>query len=126
MRVPGYLHVAGVVTREDGSSPACNRAVHAAGTRACFFVSDYILLFGVTACVSQATVDADESVSLEACEFWSAVCETRVAKEALGGSLPQLMPVLLKGMVYSEEVQRVCIALSPRACFQFRLVCRTL
>ena len=31
-----------------------------------------------------ATTDADEQVALEACEFWSAICETQVAKEALG------------------------------------------
>ena len=30
-----------------------------------------------------ATADQEESVALEACEFWSAICETRVAREAL-------------------------------------------
>mmetsp|Transcript_74295 Transcript_74295/g.124000 ORF Transcript_74295/g.124000 Transcript_74295/m.124000 type:complete len:895 (+) Transcript_74295:39-2723(+) len=50
----------------------------------------------------QATADDDELVSLEACEFWSGICETKVAKEALGPFVPQLVPVLLKGMVYSE------------------------
>ena len=30
-----------------------------------------------------ATSDSDELVALEACEFWSAICETKVAKEAL-------------------------------------------
>ena len=51
----------------------------------------------------QATTDDDETVALEACEFWSAICETRLAATALGGVLPQLVPVLLNGMVYSEE-----------------------
>ncbi|KAL3914104.1 MAG: hypothetical protein SGPRY_007740 [Prymnesium sp.] len=51
----------------------------------------------------RATADEDEYVALEACEFWSSICETKVAIEALGDSLPQLVPVLLKGMVYSEE-----------------------
>jgi hypothetical protein len=50
-----------------------------------------------------ATTDQNELVALEACEFWSAICETKVAKQALGDFLPQLVPVLLKGMVYSEE-----------------------
>ena len=50
-----------------------------------------------------ATADDDSSVALEACEFWSAICETQIAHEALGGVLPQLIPVLFKGMVYSEE-----------------------
>ena len=50
-----------------------------------------------------ATTDQNELVALEACEFWSAICETKVARPALGDFLPQLVPVLLKGMVYSEE-----------------------
>ena len=29
-----------------------------------------------------ATTDANELVALEACEFWSAICETKVAKQA--------------------------------------------
>ena len=48
-----------------------------------------------------ATTDANELVALEACEFWSAICET-AAVTALEGVLPQLTPVLLNGMVYSE------------------------
>jgi len=50
----------------------------------------------------QATADDDELVALEACEFWSAICETEVAKESLGAFVPQLVPVLLSRMVYSE------------------------
>lgn len=46
--------------------------------------------------------DSDELVALEACEFWSAICETRVAKEYLADYLPRLVPVLLDGMVYTE------------------------
>ena len=49
----------------------------------------------------QATVDQDETVALEACEFWGAICETGLVHEAIGGVLPQLIPVLLKGMVSS-------------------------
>ncbi|KAL1499861.1 hypothetical protein AB1Y20_012544 [Prymnesium parvum] len=51
----------------------------------------------------RATADEDEYVALEACEFWSSICETKVAVEVLADALPQLVPVLLKGMVYSEE-----------------------
>ena len=36
----------------------------------------------------QSTQDADETVALEACEFWSAICET-AAVTALEGVLPQ-------------------------------------
>jgi len=49
-----------------------------------------------------ATQDVDEAVALEACEFWSALCETKVAKDVLRDVVPRLVPVLLKGMVYSE------------------------
>ena len=60
----------------------------------------------------QACGDEDETVALEACEFWPAICETKMAQEALGGVLPQLVPVLLKGMVYSEVRVHLCV---PRA-----------
>ena len=49
-----------------------------------------------------STKDADELVALEACEFWSAICETRIARDYLGEYLPRLIPVLLDGMVYTE------------------------
>jgi transportin-1 len=49
-----------------------------------------------------STKDSDELVALEACEFWSAICETRIAKEYLAEYLPRLIPVLLDGLVYTE------------------------
>ena len=49
-----------------------------------------------------STSDPDENVALEACEFWSALAELPVCKDVLPGFLPQLIPVLLKCMQYSE------------------------
>ncbi len=48
------------------------------------------------------TQDADEGVSLEACEFWLSLADEPVCKEALQPHLPRLIPVLVKGMKYSE------------------------
>ena len=48
------------------------------------------------------TQDADEGVSLEACEFWLSLADEPVCKEALQPHLPKLIPVLVKGMKYSE------------------------
>eukprot|EP00741_Cyanophora_paradoxa_P008025 tig00001239_g7764.t1 len=52
--------------------------------------------------ILHATQDADEYVALEACEFWSAFAETKVSHDILRPYMPRLIPVLLKGMVYSE------------------------
>mmetsp|Transcript_3483 Transcript_3483/g.6713 ORF Transcript_3483/g.6713 Transcript_3483/m.6713 type:complete len:1018 (+) Transcript_3483:120-3173(+) len=60
----------------------------------------------------KATSDPNEDVALEACEFWLTVASleeeacTNEMYEYVGGLLPRLMPVLLRGMVYSEE-QRI-------------------
>jgi len=49
-----------------------------------------------------STQDPDEQVALEACEFWLAFAEQQDLLEALRPFLPRIVPVLLKGMVYSE------------------------
>jgi transportin-1 len=64
-----------------------------------------------------ATQDSNEEVALEACEFWSAVAETQLAKQLLGDILPRhsfllcipsnslaisLIPVLLNKMIYAD------------------------
>ena len=58
-----------------------------------------------------ATSDADPSVALEACDFWltfASLDEDSYDDEMMGcvaQALPQLLPVLLKGMVYTPEKQ---------------------
>lgn len=48
------------------------------------------------------TQDLDEGVALEACEFWLSLAEQPVCKEVLSPHLNRLVPVLVRGMKYSE------------------------
>ncbi|TRY69340.1 hypothetical protein TCAL_10188 [Tigriopus californicus] len=50
----------------------------------------------------QRTQDADEGVSLEACEFWLSLADEPVCKDALQPHLDKLIPILVRGMKYSE------------------------
>ncbi|KAF8947109.1 hypothetical protein BGZ47_010249 [Haplosporangium gracile] len=49
-----------------------------------------------------STKDDDESVALEACEFWLAFAEQDALTDHLRPHLNRVIPVLLQGMVYSE------------------------
>lgn len=57
------------------------------------FVFQYMLM---------RTQDQDEAVALEACEFWLSLAEQQICKDALGPYLTRLVPVLVRGMKYSE------------------------
>lgn len=46
--------------------------------------------------------DDDEALALEACEFWSALCDSSVDPQLLRPHLGQLVPLLLSGMAYDE------------------------
>ena len=48
------------------------------------------------------TQDSDPGVSLEACEFWLSLAEQPICKEVLAPHIERLIPVLVRGMVYSE------------------------
>ena len=48
------------------------------------------------------TQDTDDAVALEACEFWLSLAEQPICKEVLGPYLDRLIPVLVRGMKYSE------------------------
>ncbi|NXM88217.1 TNPO1 protein, partial [Oenanthe oenanthe] len=50
----------------------------------------------------QRTQDQDESVALEACEFWLTLAEQPICKDVLCRHLAKLIPVLVNGMKYSE------------------------
>ena len=41
-------------------------------------------------------------MALEACEFWLSLAEHPICKEALKPHLPKLIPILVRGMKYSE------------------------
>ena len=64
------------------------------------------------------TQDANETVALEACEFWLSLADQPICKEVLSPHLARLVPVLVKGMRYSEIdiiLLKVCFF------FKFRL-----
>lgn len=48
------------------------------------------------------TQDDDDAVSLEACEFWLSLAEQPICKEVLAPHIVRLVPILVKGMKYSE------------------------
>ncbi|KAL2912933.1 hypothetical protein HK105_207604 [Polyrhizophydium stewartii] len=49
------------------------------------------------------TQDDEETVALEASEFWLAFAEQESYRDHLEPYLPQIVPILIKGMIYSEE-----------------------
>ena len=49
------------------------------------------------------TQDSDESVSLESCEFWLALAEHGQCRDILLSHIDDLVPILIKGMRYSEH-----------------------
>lgn len=56
--------------------------------------------------ILRANQDADESVAIEACEFWASFCDLREfndIKSVLQPYLGQVVPLLFHRMVYSEE-----------------------
>ncbi|KAF7127709.1 hypothetical protein RHSIM_Rhsim11G0193600 [Rhododendron simsii] len=61
------------------------------------------LLRNVIEYMLQVNKDPDDEVALEACEFWSAYCETQLPPENLREFLPRLIPVLLSNMVYADD-----------------------
>ncbi|TPP57477.1 Transportin-2 [Fasciola gigantica] len=49
------------------------------------------------------TQDADENISREACEFWLSLSEQPICHQALCPYIERLIPVLVRGMKYSES-----------------------
>lgn len=48
------------------------------------------------------TQDQDEGVALEACEFWLSLAEQPICRDVLLNHLSRLVPILVRGMKYSE------------------------
>lgn len=48
------------------------------------------------------TQDNDDGVALEACEFWLSLAEQPICRDVLGSHLSRLVPILVRGMKYSE------------------------
>ncbi|KAF6778265.1 hypothetical protein AHF37_02460 [Paragonimus kellicotti] len=49
------------------------------------------------------TQDTDENISREACEFWLSLSEQPICYQALAPYIERLIPVLVRGMRYSES-----------------------
>jgi transportin-1 len=56
----------------------------------------------VVSYMAYCTKDNDETVALEACEFWLTFAEDPALRDHLRPFLAQIVPLLLAGMVYSE------------------------
>jgi transportin-1 len=54
-------------------------------------------------CMLVMTRDDDETVALEATEFWPVIAETRMCNDILRANLGRILPTLLDGMVYSDS-----------------------
>ena len=48
------------------------------------------------------TQDTDDAVALEACEFWLVLADQPICRDALREHMARLIPVLVRGMKYSE------------------------
>ena len=48
------------------------------------------------------TQDRDDGVALKACEFWLSIAEQTLCKDVLSAYIDKLVPVLVRGMRYSE------------------------
>ena len=65
------------------------------------------------------TQDGDDSVALEACEFWLALAEQPICKQVLEPFLPRLVPILVNGMKYSGMD---ILLLKVKSCFTIFLL----
>ena len=77
------------------------------------------------------TNDPEVNVALEACEFWLALGEHPVCHEVLNPYLPNLLPLLVHGMKYSENdviilkvCARCCLSIVTFSCSLRRHVAR--
>ncbi|KAJ3318176.1 hypothetical protein HDV06_000763, partial [Boothiomyces sp. JEL0866] len=63
----------------------------------------YSLKLGIISFVLFASQDEDQDLAIEAADFWLVLSEQKVLHVHIQPFLPRILPVLLKGMVYSED-----------------------
>ena len=63
------------------------------------------------------TQDPDDTVALEACEFWLSLAEQPICRDVLAPHVERLVPVLVRGMKYSE-IDIILLRVSPASCPQ--------
>ena len=98
-------YLQGLFYLSNDSSPEVRKRVCQAFVTLVEVRVDYLMpnIRNIVQFMLHATNDQDDAVSLEACEFWSAIAETKVCKEAVREHLPSLVPLLLTKMIYNEE-----------------------
>lgn len=96
--------LSGIFVLSNDTSPEVRRKVCQALVTLLEVRQDYLMphIENVVRYMLHSTNDTDENVALEACEFWSALAELPVCKSVLAPFLPQLLPILLRCMQYSE------------------------
>jgi len=67
------------------------------------------------------TQDPDDSVALEACEFWLSLAELPMCRDVLTAHIGKLVPVLIRGMKYSE-IDIILLKVGLR-CFEMTAEC---
>jgi transportin-1 len=93
---------------KDGSAEVrkeiCSSLCQLVEVKADFLADDSIRQFVVEFLLWTTENDSDYDVKVEACEFWSSICENEdVPDGVLKPYLTRLTLVLLNGMVYSED-----------------------
>lgn len=74
------------------------------------------------------TQDPDDGVALEACEFWLSLAEQPICKDVLASHLDKLVPVLVRGMRYSEidiillKVKPILLSFLTWMCGMYELI----
>ena len=96
--------IAALFSRASDSEPevrqhVCSALVKLLASRADKLVPE---MHNVAEFMLYSTQDKDESVALEACEFWLTFAEEAHLSDSLRPLLPGVAPVLLASMVYSE------------------------
>jgi hypothetical protein len=70
------------------------------------------------------TQDPDDSVALEACEFWLSLAEQPICRDVLTSHIDKLIPVLIRGMKYSE-IDIILLKVSNQSCLAVSIMLDT-
>eukprot|EP00732_Lithocolla_globosa_P001503 Lithocolla_globosa_v1_NODE_763_length_3322_cov_30.849403.p1 type:complete len:909 gc:universal NODE_763_length_3322_cov_30.849403:3268-542(-) len=99
------IFIQGLYNRAEDSSPEVRKNVCQALVMLLEVRPDQLMpqITTIVEYMLHSTSDPEERVALEACEFWLAFSEQQTAPQILAPFLPRLIPVLIRGMVYSPN-----------------------
>jgi len=94
----------GIFRLASDSSPEVRRRVCQALVTLTELRVDFLLPYmnNIVQYIIHANRDENEEVCLEACEFWTVIADTSICEETLKNFLPQIVPLLLHNMQYSD------------------------